>query len=253
MGLDRTGLGFAVLCASALALAACGGKGGTGADQLDNELIGGTADNQPDPALTSALEDQIMVDPALTQQSNDHSVRPPGGPVQAPIPPSATVAVPPQPPVGGRMLEAPAPARVAAGGARGALTLGALAEQQARGRKGANGGCTPNLEYSQAWAQRLPPDVPLYPDAVVSEAAGDDTPGCRIRIVSFSTSASAKAVIDYYYTKAIRSGFGARHLLQQADHILEGARNVDGSAYYLIVAARPAGGSDVDLITNVGD
>jgi len=252
MGHNHTRLGLAMLGACALSLAACGGKGGS-ADQLDNELIGNAADNQTDPALTSALEDQIMVDPSLTQQSNDHSARAPGGPVQAPIPPSATLAVPPLPTTGGKMLEAPPPKPLAADGARGTMTLGALAEQQARSPKGAVRGCTPELEYSQAWAQRLPLDVPLFPDAVVSEAAGDDAPGCRVRIVSFSTRAPFKTVVDFYYTKAVRSGFEARHLLRQGDHILEGARNIDGSAYYLIVTPRAGGGSDVDLITNIGD
>ncbi|WP_157216721.1 hypothetical protein [Flavisphingomonas formosensis] len=244
---------MAALGACALALAACHGKGGANTDQLDNELIGNAGDNQTDPALTSALEDQIMVDPSLTQQSNDHSARSTGGPVQAPIPPSASLVVPPEPTAGGKKLQAPAPTRLAPDGGRGTMTLGALAEEQSKSPKGATRGCAPDLEYSQAWAQRLPLDVPLFPNAVVSEAAGDDAPGCRVRIVSFSTSAPLKTVIDFYYTKAVRSGFDARHLMKQEDHILEGTRDLDGSAYYLIVTPRANGGSDVDLITNIGD
>ena len=39
-----------------------------------------------DPALTSTLEDQILVDPALAQQSNNNTVRPSETPTQAQYP-----------------------------------------------------------------------------------------------------------------------------------------------------------------------
>ena len=76
--------------AAALSLAACG-EGGTDVADINNEIIG----NDSDPALTSALEDQILVDPALTQQSNRNAVRPPETPTQAqyPAPEEAPEAV----------------------------------------------------------------------------------------------------------------------------------------------------------------
>ena len=58
--------------AGLIALAACG-SGGDNLAAIDNELIA----NGTDPALTSALEDQIMVDPNLVQQASPNSVRPP--------------------------------------------------------------------------------------------------------------------------------------------------------------------------------
>ena len=72
--------------ASLLALAGCGG--GTANNDLaaiDNELVA----NAVDPALTSALQDQLSVDPTLAQQSNPNSARPPEAPVQAQYPADA--------------------------------------------------------------------------------------------------------------------------------------------------------------------
>ena len=65
-----------------LALAACSGGAESNLAALDNELMA----NGVDPALTSALEDQILVDPELVQQSQPHSARPAEAPVQAQYP-----------------------------------------------------------------------------------------------------------------------------------------------------------------------
>ena len=69
--------------AGLLALAACS-RGGdeNNLAAMDNSLIG----NGADPALTSALEDQILVDPNLVQQTHPNSARPPETPVQAQYP-----------------------------------------------------------------------------------------------------------------------------------------------------------------------
>lgn len=66
----------------ALLLAACSGGAGNDLAALDNELMA----NAADPALTSALEDQILVDPDLVQQNQPNSARPAEGPVQAQYP-----------------------------------------------------------------------------------------------------------------------------------------------------------------------
>ena len=65
--------GFLAL-AALLALAACGGTSENNLAAIDNELLA----NGADPALTSALEDQILVDPNLVQQAHPNTVRPPG-------------------------------------------------------------------------------------------------------------------------------------------------------------------------------
>jgi len=65
-----------VLFASAFALAACGSGSNANLAEMDNALLG----NGADPALTSALEDQILTDPNLSQQSNANAVRRPERP-----------------------------------------------------------------------------------------------------------------------------------------------------------------------------
>ncbi len=80
-GRIRKLVGLGVLGA-ALILGACGRNSDDELAQLDNQLVG----NETDPALNSALQDQILVDPTLSQQSNRNAVRPPETPVQAQYP-----------------------------------------------------------------------------------------------------------------------------------------------------------------------
>ena len=127
---------------AALILSACGEKASDKAelDKIDAKLGGKTG---ADPALSAALEEQIMVDPALASQSNEDSIRPPAQPFQAPVPldPNA--------------IE----------GAGSGQTLGSLAEQQARLSKDKFNGCVLDVQYSMDFANRLPADLPLYPRA----------------------------------------------------------------------------------------
>src|SRR3954469_20158835 len=90
--LRRTLLILTALCA------ACGPRGGDNLADIDNAIAG----NDSDPALTSALQDQILVDPTLAQQSNCNAVRTPGAPAQAQYPvtqPAAPAPAPGQPAV----------------------------------------------------------------------------------------------------------------------------------------------------------
>src|SRR3546814_9116114 len=75
-----------------------------------------------------------------------------------------------------------------------------------------------------AWANRMPAEFPVYPKAKLMEAAGADGGGCDLRVVSFVTNQPMQNVIDYYYTKAIRSGFDAEHQLMNGEHVLGGVR-----------------------------
>lgn len=197
---------------------------------------GGPASDQTDPALTDALEDQIMVDPTLSQQRTG-ATRPGSAPGQAPIP-----AIRPAPGgpaiVGLRRAPAPGPGRI-----RPATTLGELAG-------GTVPDCTRNVRYGMAWAQRLPAALPLFPDAQVREAAGNDVPGCDIRVVSFASGAPVDRLVDFYYTYATRAGYDAEHQLAGTTHILGGDRDAD--AFYATFRARQGGGTEVDLVTNAG-
>lgn len=238
----RRALGLALILP--LALAACGG----GNDSADQNVDA----NGVDPALASALHDQIMVDPQLSQQSNGDSVRPPGQPYSAGVPADGVAA-------GGvvkdgELMHAPAP--VAADkncttckAGHEAVTLGGLAARQKDGR---TSGCAADLQYSAAWAQRLPADLPLYPQARVVEAAGTEGGKCALRVVSFSAPVTVQGMLDWYYTKAVRGGYTSEHQVDGDQHILGGTRDRDGGAYVIYMNARPDGGTDIDLVANNG-
>lgn len=223
-----------------LATAACGTEG---ADQVDQDLVADA--NAADPALTSALEDQIMVDPGLAQQSNANSARPAAAPLQAPMP--ATGGKPA--PVPGGLMKAPAPQ---SGPVAGKLTLGELAQTQAAKRGPGGGDCMSAFQYGAGWATRLPAAFPLYPDAQVVEAAGSDAGACRMRIVSYVSPTPATTLVDFYYTQAVRSGYSAEHRKSGAEHTLGGVQQGGNGAFAVMI--RPAGskGTEVDLVVNSG-
>ncbi|MFT3978135.1 MAG: hypothetical protein QM688_13635, partial [Sphingomonas bacterium] len=109
----------------AVALAACGG-----APEKQASVPANDAGALRDPALASALRDQIMVDPALVQQANADAVRPPVQPASGALPPD-DIAARGEPAEKDKVRPAPPPGRCPqCTAARRALTLGALAESQ---------------------------------------------------------------------------------------------------------------------------
>lgn len=231
------------LLLSLLALAGCGQPPAAqqDLDSLDRELAAATAGNGRDPALTAALRDQIMVDPALTQSANTNVVRPPNRPDPLSAPPEPVAARPDG--VTAADLR-PTPAAkgdcTACRKAEGALTLGELARRQSP----SVAGCAQRVTYSAGWANRLPADVPLYPDARVREAAGNDA--CGLRVVSFASSAPAGRILDWYHARVTRAGYSAEHQAAGAQHVLGGTRG--DAAYVVYVSPDSAGGSQVDLL-----
>jgi hypothetical protein len=214
---------------------------------LDNSLaqVNG-ASSANDPALQSALKDQIMVDPALVQQANADTVRPPAQPESGAVPPDGIADaarkpqrddVRPAPPPSGNCKQCAA--------ARRALTLGALAATQ-----GASAQCAANVAYSNGWANRLPRGVPLYPDARVAEAAGADGDGCALRVVSFASAAPMQRLLDWYYTRTSDAGYRAEHQADGDEHILAGTKS--GAAFLLVLNPRKGGGTQVDLMADGG-
>jgi hypothetical protein len=204
--------------AGLLTLAACGG--GAANNELaaiDNELIA----NAVDPALTTALQDQLSVDPTLAQQTNPNSARPPEAPVQAQYPADAN---PGQDGTQTRTAGGTAPPPSAAACGRG-------------------------FDHGNAWANRMPPEWPAYPGGRLTEAAGNDHGGCRMRVVSFTTSDAPPRVIEMYRGLASRAGYSAEAQERGGDKVLGGTRGE--SAYYLIVTPQGTG-SDVSLIVNNG-
>lgn len=241
-----------VIAAIALSLAGCGSRAAQDAnlDSLDNELVDAGSGNAQDPAMTAALHDQIMVDPALAQQANKDTVRPPAKPYSGELP-ADTVGATSSASAGPAeaLKHAPAPGSCPqCVAARESLTLGALAARQ---KDKSTASCAADMHYSASWANRLPADVPLYPDARVSEAAGNASGACALRAVSFSTGAPMQTVLDWYYTRTTGAGYTAEHQADGADHVLGGTRR-DGGAFALFLTSRRDGGTDVDLVANNG-
>jgi hypothetical protein len=250
-----------LILSSASIIAACGGND---ADKIDGALLAaanqtGNAIANADPALTQALSDQIMVDPSLSGQGSQAAARAADRPQTAPVPNTslpantdATIASS-RSVAGdsGQLLSAPAPRNAAIDAPQ---TLAQLAVSQAQTPGSARPrACRGQLNYSMAWAARVPAEFPIYPRGQVNEAAGNDAAGCVLRVVSFISEAAPQRLLDYYYTRATRSGFSAEHVKDGAEHGLGGARGRDGAAYYVMVTPLAAGGAEVDLITNFGD
>jgi hypothetical protein len=227
-----------IALAAALSLTACDRSTDAEVAKLDNQIIA----NDTDPALTSALEDQIMVDPALTQQSNKNAVRASSGPAQAQYPLPAGGA---QPKGQASAAASTSPGARASGGSAPAARTASAGTGDISGIAD----CGPKLSYNAGWARRLPAAFPIFPGSRITDAAGSDSADCRARVVTFTTDAPPQRVLDYYRSRAAGAGYSAEHQMRQGDHILAGTAG--GAAYYLILTPR-GGGSDVAMITNGG-
>ncbi|HYN46721.1 MAG TPA: hypothetical protein VES64_08525 [Allosphingosinicella sp.] len=217
----RAALSRSLALAGLLALAACGRGSDQNLTAIDNALLA----NGADPALTSALEDQIMVDPNLSQQSHRNTVRPPEAPVQAQYPADA------------RPGSAARVERTAAGG-------GAAARPSASA-------CGAAFEHGPQWAGRLPAAFPAYPGGRVTEAAGNNHGDCRMRVVTFTTTDPYNRVLEHYRSVAARAGYSAEHQVRGRDQVLGGVDGDGDGAFFLIVTP-VRNGSEVALIVNHG-
>ncbi|MEO0441423.1 MAG: hypothetical protein AAF067_11175 [Pseudomonadota bacterium] len=232
-----------------MTLAACGSNDGNEAElaELDDNLTA-------DPAMNDALEDSILVDPDLADQSNSNAVRSANGAIDGAVPPATGAG---GAAITGKLLSAPKPRNMTSddectscGGSGEGMTLGAKAEQQTAQR--GKGTCDQKLSYDMGWANRMPPEFPVYPKANVKEAAGVEGGLCDMRVVSFSTASPIKNVVDYYYTSAKNSGYSAEYLLRGAEHVLGGTRSSDDGAFVITLNKRAGGGSVVDIVASNG-
>jgi predicted small secreted protein len=255
--LRRLALSVLSVALLSLSVAACGGSDNAGKDvkALDEKLAG----KGSDPAMNAALEDKILVDPALADSSNSNMVKAPDAPLDGSVPPDTGYegAIASAEDLNNvKLMRAPKPTVVAAGDCRdckangGPQTLEALAVEQ--GVKRGKGTCEAKLQYGAGWAARMPTEFPVYPKGRVREAGGVEGGICDIRVVSFSTSASMQSVADYYYTRAKRSGFTADYEIRDGEHVLGGTRDNDGGAYVVTLNAMSGGGTSVEIVANNG-
>ncbi|NJM51004.1 MAG: hypothetical protein HC843_09115 [Sphingomonadales bacterium] len=150
-----------------LALSACGGQDSNEAAvaELDEKLVG----QGSDPAMNTALDDRILVDPNLTDSANVTTVSEAAQPLNGERPADTGyegAVASAEELSGGKIMRAPAPVVVAAEdcqscGEKRAVTLGGLAKDQEMQR--GKGTCDAKLQYGAAWASRMPTEFPVYP------------------------------------------------------------------------------------------
>lgn len=258
----RTTHAFAYTAALALAftlgLSACSDSNGNERElsELDEQLT----QKQGDPAVEGALEEQILIDPKLAGSANGNAVRAPGAPATGAVPTNTAYeggTVTPQDLDGLKLLSAGAPKTVSdedlctdCQAEKQGMTLGAKAEAQSAQR--GKGTCDAKLNYAMDWANRMPVEFPVYPKGRVIEAAGVDGGICDIRVVSFASANGMQSIVDYYYTRAVKSGFTAEYVIRDGQHALGGTRDVDDGAFYITFTPRKDGGTDVDIVANNG-
>ena len=61
-----------------------------------------------------------------------------------------------------------------------------------------------------------------------------------------------QTVVDYYYTRARRSGYSADYEVRGGEHVLGGVRDNDGGAYVVFLNRNAGGGTSVDIVANNG-
>lgn len=224
--------------ASLALLAGCGDS-----DKAEKDLAEG------DPALSGALEDQIMVDPELSGQNGAAADAGTGAidlPPEQRSPEAITAAKQEAATLaGGSLQSAPAPEK---GSAAALVENAATAAQIAASSKAAATDCANRVGYSMSWVTKLPAPLAVYPRGAVQEAAGTDTQECSLRVVSYVTPVAADDVMDFYFTTMRKAGFSANHKLEGGDKVLGGGKG--GQAYVVYARALDNGLTEVDLISS---
>jgi hypothetical protein len=220
-------LPLAQLLACAL-LVACG------ADQV------GKDDQNGDPAIESALEEQLLIDPDLIDQNLA------GSAIDVPLPDRSL----PQPELGDRALSAAREAAFGELGGSESIVPAPAPVANSEGYRAAAAvprACMGNVGFSARWAAQMPPAMPVFPLGAVQQAAGSDHHGCSLRLARFITPVPVAEVLDYYHTRARLAEMSGTHAQADGTDILWGARQ--SARYVLYVRPYADGGSEVDLLT----
>lgn len=219
-------------------LAACGGAAEPAATPLR------------DPAIMGALSEPLLSDIDLVGASRNATMLSGGGLAEGGVPlfgpddkeadraraEAARLlggAVPPAPAPNGAAPQSPL------GRAATAAAVAAAVPFAAR--------CAPSLDYSFAWAARLPAALPVYPRAHAQEAGGSDADGCRLRVVNFRTPVAVAEVVGFYHASAARAGLAPRVAKAGEDQVVRGAKG--GLSFAVHARATGDGMTEVDLVT----
>lgn len=230
-----------IACAATLSLlAACG-------DRTDSDPLG----EEMDPASEQALNDNLMTDPDMAGSNEANAALSGTGNAAVPKIDSSPEAVRAARAralelVGGvdSMNPAPTAKRLAANAPDSAAIIASARAAVAPG--GAN--CAEQVNYTTAWAAKLPPAFPVYPRGNTQEAAGTDEGACDLRIVTFVTPVPLSDVIDFYHSRALAAGYSAEHVRKAGDTVLSGLRGQ--SSYVVYGRELPSGATEIDLVTS---
>lgn len=208
------------------------------------------ADDAMDPASEQALNDELMTDPDMAGRNEANAALSGTGNAAIPNIDKSSRAIEAARAraaelVGGSgdLVRAPAAKTIAANAPDTGAMVAAARAAVAPG--GAN--CAESVQYSSAWAAKLPAAFPVYPRANTQEAAGTDEGNCALRIVSFVTPVPLEDVLAFYATRAKGAGYSVDHAIKSGDNILSGTKAA--SAYVVYGRRLPAGVTQVDLVT----
>ncbi|UIP06277.1 hypothetical protein LY632_11335 [Erythrobacter sp. SDW2] len=203
-----------------------------------------------DPMATQALNDQIMVDPDLSQQNEanaalsgngDHSLPPvvatreaiEGAKLEAADLVGGTANL--------RQLSEPKAAEPLPEAALYSVT------ELAKLTTGAEV-CAEKASFTARWAARMPAALPIYPRGNTIEAAGSDSGGCKLRAVRFLTPVARADVLAFYAASARKAGLNASYSRAGEIEVVEGGKGA--SRYAIYVRRRQSGISEVGLVTS---
>lgn len=202
-------------------------------------------DKPRDPVAAAALDDPLMTDPDLTGQNRGNAALDGGLPDGA-MPsfkrsPEEIAAAKGE---AERLLGRPIPAApdpassASASRPDGAATMPAIAKAA-----GLGGDCAGKLEYSAAWAARLPAALPVYPRGHTLIAGGSDQAGCKLRTVRYVTPVEPGDVIAFYHASIRAAKLPTARSREGDDEVLS------GKGYALFARKRSDGLTEVDLVT----
>lgn len=202
-----------------------------------------------DPASEQALNDQIMVDPDLANQnegnaaltvSSDHALPLTNATVAALAAARAEAAAM----VGGSDKLLPPPAARPFSGP--SLADHFTPATQAARLPGARD-CAATMDYSTAWAAKLPPAFPVYPRGATQSAAGADGNGCALRAVVFTTPVPLAEALAFYYARARQAKIAVEHAALGGEHRLSGSGGE--LTFALALRRRDDGLTEATLVT----
>ncbi len=204
-----------------------------------------------DPASEQALNDDLMTDPDLAGSNQGNAALSGSGDRSLPNinrTPEAISAARTRAAelVGGADALRPVPAPRDLGAAQTVTPAMQKAARAAVAPGGTN--CESRVEYTTAWAAKLPGTFPVYPRGNTQEAAGTDEGGCALRVVSFLTPVPLADVLAFYHTRALANGYSAEHVKAGGDNILSGT---SGENAFVVYGRRlPSGVTEIDLVTS---